>query len=132
MTKRIISQDAPVNELLGKLSKPTEPAAAEPEQTVEAAAEKAEPIKKDTAEEYTPSPYYCETKKVRLQLIFKPTVAREMKRFCKARGLSVNEYINSLVIKDLDARAEADEQNGTHNITEEYKTLREVERLNKW
>lgn len=92
MAKRIIKQDAPVNELLGKLQ-PEQKTTGKPS----APAEKA-------PEGYKLNPLYIETKTARLQLVLKPSLAKALKDHCKGAGISVNDYVGSLIERELTER----------------------------
>ena len=90
MKNRIITKDAPVNELLGKLEAPEK-----------------EPKKKPTKIEdkapkgYKLDPRYVETKTARLQLVLKPSVAKGLKAYCKAHKVSVNDFVGGLIEERL-------------------------------
>lgn len=97
--KRIIAEDAPVNELLGKL-KPA------PEQAKQAAKQTTKKTSSPAAarlvvpEGYRLNPEYIEKKTVRVQIVLKPSVAEKLKAHCKKNKLSVNEYIGNLIEND--------------------------------
>ena len=61
---------------------------------------KATPIKKDSI----PLGYELkpESKSKRLNLLIRPTVYEALKDKAKAEGVSANEYINNLILKDIE------------------------------
>lgn len=92
--KRIIAEDAPVNELLGKMT----PA---PEHTLEATEGPGAPQRLTIPEGYKLDPRFIETKTKRLQLVLKPSVADKLKKYCKKNKVSVNEYVGNLLEETL-------------------------------
>lgn len=91
MAKRIIKEDAPVNELLGKL---------QPAQKAEPAGKPAEKAPAG----YKLNPLYVETKTARLQLVLQPSVSKALKQHCKKAGVSVNEFVTGLIEQALAER----------------------------
>lgn len=100
MARRIIEQDAPINDLLGKLNKKAE----EPKPKTQEPQEPKTPNKKDAPKGYKVNPLYVEKKTARVQIVLKPSTVGELKEHCKAKGLSVNEYIEGLILEALENR----------------------------
>lgn len=88
--KRILNEDTPVNELLGKLEAP-EKAPKKPAVKIEDKAPKG----------YKLDPRYVETKTARLQLVLKPSVAGKLKAYCKAHKISVNDFVGNMIEERL-------------------------------
>ena len=91
--KRILQEGSPVNELLGKLSNPaTEETPEQPRPPkIEAKAPKG----------YKLDPHYIEKKTARLQLVLRPSVAEELKKYCKARKISINDFVGTMIEERL-------------------------------
>lgn len=116
--KRILDENAPVNELLGKLEAPEKPKRKTPKA-------KTEPTKPSGIPEgYKLDPRYVEKKTDRLQLVLRHSTANELKHFCKEAGLSVNDYVGGLIERALDEQADIDERDGQNIITDAYKQAR--------
>ncbi len=64
----------------------------------ESADEKATPAKLGTAPKgYKVNPLYIETKSKRLQLLIQPSLLEKVKARAKEEGLSVNEFVHSIL-----------------------------------
>lgn len=91
--KRIITEDAPVNELLGKLEAPEE------KKTPKAKKEPTKPS--EIPEGYKLDPRFIEKKTARLQLVLKPSVSDKLKAYCKAHHVSVNDFVGAMIEERL-------------------------------
>ncbi len=86
--KRIID-GSPVDELLGELEEPKKPKA-KPQKTAGG-----------VPEGYRLDPRYIEKKTARLQLVLKPSVSEKLKAYCKAKGISINDFIGTMIEERL-------------------------------
>jgi hypothetical protein len=87
-SKRVIASDAPINELLGKL-KPAEKEEPKLEARIVERVEIPDGYKLD--------PRFIEKKSTRLQLVLKPSVAEKLKKCCKKKKISINEFVGQLI-----------------------------------